>query len=602
MKRKTLGFVLALALSVPSFAQEPDWNYLPCPYAGSPGYPGIPGICHPYPQPRPKPTQQTTSGCPGGCFTKAITGEGIYPPGNPFDYRTFPGTNFLPTVYTNMFDGTGAEMPDTLPSTPDNPYNLHDGDPIVSQINPTSPEDDLRDVFNRILGHGDDRNQYGQESVVGAIRRGLDILEGQPVENRAYSGLPLLHYTGPEKVKTVQPIRDAKGNVIGGNVDVHQVWFGQRIESDTAFLDLSQVQDVPWTVTYTVDVLNRGRDDFSPFVMYFDNPSLVPAGHMPLPHVGMDQSFFNMDEGTRTVFKIKMTAGKYYNLVYTWGWRMHPPRVQVMENAGKKINYGGAPPPVCPGEYQGLTLPQVEQAVFCQPGDPGCASVRCQPGEARVGPDGQPTPCEKAALFAISQIGELAPEKRMWRALLDARTAAGRGDLENAAEIVRKQAMPAYLDWRDRDELPAGVEPDPDSDITILYVNNTLYGWLTDGAWGRWDEWEQRPQTLKVTILNGDNFVHSYTIADFGGNRGWENQFKSSVKFAGSGCWFTFGRVHWSMPVGGPANPYVCVPTAENGKAGMHRVEVQLNFDPSRRLRFYQFDPMHHDVAIFSIH
>ncbi len=136
MKRK-LGFVLALVWTAPSLAQ--DWNYLPCPYAGSPGYPGIPGICHPYPQPRPKPTQQTTSGCPAGCFTKAITGEGIYPPSNPFDYRTFPGTNFLPTIYTNMFDGTGAEMPDTLPSTPDNPYNLHDGDPIVSQINPTSP-------------------------------------------------------------------------------------------------------------------------------------------------------------------------------------------------------------------------------------------------------------------------------------------------------------------------------------------------------------------------------------------------------------------------------------------------------------------------------
>jgi hypothetical protein len=336
--------------------------------------------------------------------------------------------------------------------------------------------------------------------------------------------------------------------------------------------------------------------------MYLDNPSLAKPGMPAPPHVGMDQSFYNMDEGTRTVFKIKMTPGKYYNLVYTWGWRMHPPRVQVMENANKKINYGAGPPPACPGEYQGLTLPQVEQAVFCQPGDPGCTSVRCQPGEARTGPDGQPAACEKAALFAISRIGELAPEKRMWRALLDARTAAGRGDLGKAAETVRTRAMPAYLDWRDRDELPAGVEPDPDSDITILYVNNTVYGWLTNGAWGRWDEWEQRPQTLKVTILNGDNFVHSYTIADFGGNRGWENQFKSSVKFAGSGCWFTFGRVHWAMPVGGPANPYVCVPTAQDGTAGKHRVEVQLNFDPSRRLRFYQFDPMHHDVAVFSIH
>jgi hypothetical protein len=609
-----VGILLALLAALPGLAQEqppqpdPGWNYLPCPYAGSPGYPGVPGICHPYPQPRPQPSKATTTGCPGDCVTKVVTGEGIFPPSNPFNYKTFPGTNFLPTIYTNMFDGTGLEMPNTLPSTPDNPYNLHDGDPIVSQINPTSPEDDLRSIINHIADRGSEEavgpegRQYRQQAVQDAIRMGLDILEGRPVANRAYSGLPLLHYTGPEKVKTVQPIKDENGKVIGGNVDVHQVWFGQRIESDTGFLDVSLVQDVPWTVTYTVDVLNRGRDDFSPFVMYLDNPSLAKPGGMAPPNVGMDQSFYNMDEGTRTVFKIKMTLGQYYNLVYTWGWRMHPPRVQVMENAHKKITYPGGTPPSCPGDYEGLTLPQIEQSVFCQPGDSGCTATRCKPGEARFAPDGQPTACEKAALYAISQIGELAPEKRMWRALLDARKAVDKGDLKGASEIARTRALPAYFDWLDRDELPAGVEPDPDSDITIFYVNNSIYGWLTDGAWGRWDQWEERPQTLKVTAINGDNFVHSYTIADFGGNRGWENQFKSSVKFAGSGCWFTFGRVHWSMPAGGPASPYICVPAAQDRDLGRHRIEVELNYDPSRRLRIYQFDPMHHDVAVFSFH
>jgi hypothetical protein len=31
-------------------------------------------------------------------------------------------------------------------------------------------------------------------------------------------------------------------------------------------------------------------------------------------------------------------------------------------------------------------------------------------------------------------------------------------------------------------------------------------------------------------------------------------------------------------------------------------MEIELNYDPSRRLRFYQFDPFHHDVAIYSVH
>jgi len=37
-------------------------------------------------------------------------------------------------------------------------------------------------------------------------------------------------------------------------------------------------------------------------------------------------------------------------------------------------------------------------------------------------------------------------------------------------------------------------------------------------------------------------------------------------------------------------------------KPGIHKVEITFNYEPSRRLRFYQFDPVHHDVAIFSIH
>jgi len=35
---------------------------------------------------------------------------------------------------------------------------------------------------------------------------------------------------------------------------------------------------------------------------------------------------------------------------------------------------------------------------------------------------------------------------------------------------------------------------------------------------------------------------------------------------------------------------------------GEHRVDLTFNFDPAQRLRFYQFDPLHHDVAIFSVH
>ena len=124
-------------------------------------------------------------------------------------------------------------------------------------------------------------------------------------------------------------------------------------------------------------------------------------------------------------------------------------------------------------------------------------------------------------------------------------------------------AQNSFRDWGERSRLPRGgkyrVDADRDSDLTLLYVNNTIYAEFSDRSNSIDDavridftRWKLRGTTLKGTIYNGDNFEHGYQNVDFGGGRGWENQFKSSVKVGGSGCWFTFGRAHWWMNI-----PYV---------------------------------------------
>jgi hypothetical protein len=35
---------------------------------------------------------------------------------------------------------------------------------------------------------------------------------------------------------------------------------------------------------------------------------------------------------------------------------------------------------------------------------------------------------------------------------------------------------------------------------------------------------------------------------------------------------------------------------------GEHDVIVNVTYEPSRRLRMYQFDALHHDVAVWSVH
>jgi hypothetical protein len=512
-----------------------------------------------FPQPRPGPSTQCppATGCAGypgdGVTTFVVTPEGHFPAQDPF--ANPPGSNFLQTVNSDMYDSTGAIMPNTNPSTPDNPYNLLDGPVVTSSIDPTSPKDDLGNTLLSIL----------YDSLVGTVNQSkiqfaLDILEGNPIPSRpTYSGFALLHYTGPERIKQVSA---------SGNVNIHQIWFDDHIESDTALLDPSLVRDVPWEITYTVDVLHRGTDDFAPYVMYFDAPGGGPLPGFGPPHVAMDQTFFPMNtEGTRYVFKVKMAPGKYYNLTYTWGWRIHPPRVQVSENALKSL--------------AGKTLVQWEVDTF------GVA----------------PRSSRASQLAAIAQIGELAPEKRMWQDLNTAMTASS-----SQVALLMADALLSFGDWSDRTHLPRGVTADPNSDATLFYVNNTIYAGGPNvtapdfPSIAALPKWKVRPATYKATLLNGDHFVHSYMNVDFGGSRGWENEFQSTVALGGSGCWFTFGRDHWWVNAGGPWGLINVPAVGTDGTPGLHRVNLTLNFEPNRRLKLYQFDPLHHDVAVFSLH
>lgn len=541
---------------------------------------------HPGPQlPRPSFASVVTNG-----DTSVVqTGQSCFDQSDPF--QNPPGTNFLgPTAESNIFDVKGNEMPNTLPSLADGTFNLLEGGgpTQVVSIDETSPTDDLTNLLQNILTQA---QQTPPVKDINSINFALSILEGDSLPARpAYSGLPLLHYTGPEKGKKVTLIFDAFGNVTGGNVDVHQIWFDQHIESDTSFIDWSPVAEIPFTITYRVSVLHRGNDDFSPYVMYFDAPpgDPVTGPHGP-PHIAMDQTFFQMFDGREYTFKVKYSKGKYYNLVYTWGWRRHPPRVQVMESALKKAPYTptGTPQP----------LQQFEFDVF-----------------------GHCPRCDRTSqLAAIAQIGELAPAKRMWMDLNDALAADPGTDPNAFPRIVQdaNDAIAALVDLSSRNTLPTGVSADPKADMTFFYVNNTIYG---SGAID-FQKWTTRPGHVNLTLLNGDHYIHAYQSVDFGGERGWENQFQNSFSVGdpdliarapgATGCFFTFGRDHWWVNAGYqppvPQNLITVPPVATDPNTGqpvlgLHRVDMTFNFDPSPRLRFYNFDTFHHDVAVYSLH
>jgi len=729
--------------------------------------------------------------------TYVQTAEGIFPPYDPFLHP--PGTNMLPTVYSDVFDGDSKQVPNSLPSSVTKVYNLHDGDPVVTPINPRSPTNDLQEVldttYTLLTGSSPqrlwerlDRQRYedalcdlsknraeilaNRPRIRRYLRMGLDIIEGKPVADRVYGGLPLLHHSGQTRVRRIVPRlasapyshpenvgplpwppndgsppapaakegpQPPSVNVVGGNAQVHQVWYDGRIESDTMYLDwtgeydgckvlvLKAGQDdsalpkvpsgllvistvggqrhyrlfdrrghkvvdgdessfhptveqakavteqldqlildpdpkpnhqrrafilaavapilknpfasqcaeelklppippnVPWTVTYTVDVLDRGRDDFATTTMFFDSHNATetyysnkgggkddPARkrqfqtlveqsatkgatkkqtppHPQLTLVSMDQTFFPMESGTRTVITIKMPPPEYHNLTYTWGWRFHPPRAQAMEDAAKR-------------RFDDPTRSVVEYEREAFGDDP---------------------------TKAVNRLGDVAPAKRMWRAFdlvlkhLDAiEPTPSSVDKDPLFDCLTQllDARSAFLEWKDRNHLPSGLMPDPASDLTVLFVNNTTYGQIKEGGWTDLPEWRVRDHPVKVTLINADYFPHQYLNVEWGGNRGWEPQFKPTLKNAGSGTFFSFGRFHYQYNT---VPGTIEVPAARRYRKsgseinrgdedehmvpfrvepGVHRLWINMRHEPSRRLRFYQFDPTHHDVAIYSIH
>jgi len=575
-------------------------------------------------------------------YLKTADGYAVFPEANSFGPNP---TNLLPTVYENAKTCRGNDIPNTLPSTPDHPFNLHD-DPVTRTIDKTSPTDDLDWIMDQIEAMSEPhricrrfrarKHCYNYPRRVDAAslrqlaRSAVDIIEGNELSgrfrDREYEGFPLLHYLGGLKTKPVDPVTKS--------VTINQLWYDSHIESDTAYVDPTVVNDEEWTIKYIVKILNRGHEDFAPYAMFFDDwkefdftdkggPDMTAGGTAfpRAPNIGIDQTFFPMEEGLEYTLNMKMPPARFWNLSYHWGWRNHPPRVQVTENMLVPLR-------------NGMPRNSAEIAVFGQ----------------------NPRESEATKLAAIDMIGDTAPAKRMWRMFREManmntnRRYGGYFGGLNGSTIQAQMGLirQAFYDWGNRKKLPTGYEMAEDADVSLVFLNNTMYGQLKghDGSSQvRMDSgvFDKRGDKVNVQLLNGDYYVHAYVLVDFGGLRGWENTFHNTLPIGGAGPLFTFGRNYFWIHVAGqgpipvpPATrPEQQSPTpvsasvwqvADNGHGhnpflnawggmqqemsnyvnvdgvGEHHLEVEFSYEPSARIRMYQFDALHHDTAVWSIH
>src|SRR3954470_19694887 len=152
-----------------------------------------------------------------------------------------------------MVDRGGTTIPNT--GTTGTAAQLAGGPTVTKKLfTPESPGDDDPAVLSTLgssatpqddLGGGLDalRDASSASDAQDARRRALDILEGNPISDRSYSGMPLLNWDAPRKIKDVSP---------GGEVRVREVRYGDTVLSDTwllRFADPNQAFTISYEIT-----------------------------------------------------------------------------------------------------------------------------------------------------------------------------------------------------------------------------------------------------------------------------------------------------------------------------------------------------------------
>jgi streptogramin lyase len=325
---------------------------------------------------------------------------------------------------------------------------------------PNSPQDDLEDALDALASAPD------SGAAAAARQLALDVLEGNPLAGRVYSGIPLLNWNVPARVKTVPA---------GGVVTVTEVRFATRAISDTALLQFAD-PDQPFTINYRVAELGSSFGGvFSPAPLLAD--AATPIGG--LASVVQPLAVPNQPTGTTDTNRFHPTgaAEATRTVVQQLSVRMPPPRLltAILD------------PDVRPGHPTITTL---------APATPD----RLAALEASYGfVGGTPTDGEKAA--AIARLSPATPAKVLWSGLQQLDPAAP--DFVTAAHAAGTQLAPLVDALTVHTALPGGVPTNAAADLGVALAGGEAFV-SRDTVAGR--------GSMTVAVTNADGFAHTFAV------------------------------------------------------------------------------------------
>jgi streptogramin lyase len=377
--------------------------------------------------------------------------------------------------------------------TPESPG---DDDPTVLAAlgSSATPEDDLGAALDAL------RDASSVTDAQDARRRALDILEGNSVPDRTYSGMPLLNWDAPSKVKDVPP---------GGDVRVKEVRYGDTVLSDTWMLRFADPAK-PFTITYVVaDLGPSSPGELAPTPLLADGNGPIGGLHSVLQPLALDPMLTGTSTTSRFTDQLgEPQGGKEQTRqgVQEITVRMPPPRyVEALLNpdltaAGDPMSAGGNP--------MSALRPFDSAALSTAQGDAG-----------------------------ISKIGAKAPERELY----DDLTGLNPANL-GIAHQVGGDDRGLVSAMRTHTQLPPGFSGDPAADASMVLLNNETYRsadrvHLAPGG------------SVTVSVTNGDNFTRTISARQLFGSQpvlgavDWGQFDWSSVDLGGAAT-FAPGQSH----------------------------------------------------------
>jgi hypothetical protein len=343
------------------------------------------------------------------------------------------------------------------PATP----NDDSSSALAALGSPGDPEDDLADALDAM---GAAASSGNRSAATSARSLAINILEGNPIADKAYSGMPLLKWNSPAKVKNVPA---------GGNVVVREVRFGEHALSDTWLLSFDDPNQ-PYTITFRITEVG------TQFGGLLSPSPLLSQGGSPIG--GENQALQSLVEpllatGTTTSSRF-VTNGQEFTRAATQDITIAMPPAGMTDAILE--------PNLQPTKETLFTLERTSADRLNQ--------ARADFGFSTT----NPSAADKAN--AIAHIGDGAPEKELWGDLQQLQPSAP-GFLD-AAALVASGDRQLVSAMRMRSGPPAGVGHDPSADVNVAFLNNEAYMYRGGSAL------PQGGGALKVSVTNADNFTH----------------------------------------------------------------------------------------------